>query len=57
MICCVYVCVVVEGMYRNKNGHFDNNVLFFCLYGCREYVQMQDWEFWKQAFVFTFVLL
>ena len=37
---CVYVCVVVEGMYTYKTGHFGNNnkCLFLCF--CIGYVHM-----------------
>ena len=32
MICCVYVCVVVEGLYTCNNGNFGNK--HFCLFLC-----------------------
>ena len=40
MSSCVYVCVVVEGMYTCKNCHFVNKplCLFFCF--CIGYVHM-----------------
>ena len=40
---CVYVCVVVEGMYTCKTGHFGNDTLCLFLCCCRGYVHMQDW--------------
>ena len=54
---CVYVCVVLEGMYKCKTEHFVNESFCLCLFCCRGYVHMQDWECWKRAFVFMFVLL
>ena len=40
MSLCVYVCVVVEGMYTCKTGHFVNNTLCLCLCCCIHYVHM-----------------
>ena len=36
---CVYVCVVVEGVYACKTGHFGNKP-FFVFYFCIGYVHM-----------------
>ena len=53
---CVYVGFVVEGMYTCKTGHFGNKPLCLCLCFCIGRVHMYDWAFWKQEFVFMFVL-
>ena len=39
-ISCVYVCVVVEGMYICKTENFVNEPLCLCLCCCRGYVHM-----------------
>ena len=37
---CVYIFVVVEGMYKQKNRKFGNENLCLCLCCCRGYVNM-----------------
>ena len=54
---CVYVCVVVKGIYTYNIGHFGNNWLCLCMCCCIRYVHMLYLKFWKQAFVFMFVLV
>ena len=39
-ILCVYVCVVVEGMYKCKTSHFGNDPLCLFIFCCRGYVHM-----------------
>ena len=48
-IICVYICVVVEGMYTCKRGHSVNGPLCLGFGYCRGYAHMQDWAFWKRA--------
>ena len=40
MALCVYVCVVVEGMYTCTAGNFGIKCLCSCLCCCRGYVRM-----------------
>ena len=37
---CVYVCVVVEGMYTCNTGHFGNETLYLFFCYSRGYVHM-----------------
>ena len=39
---CVYVCVVLNGVYICKIGNFSNYPLCLCLGCCRGYVHMYD---------------
>ena len=43
MSVCVYVVVVVEGMYTCKTGYFVKNPLCLCFCCCIGYVHMYDW--------------
>ena len=52
MIMCVYICVVLEGMYTWKTGYFVNNPLCLCLCCCIQYVKVQDLGFCKYSCVF-----
>ena len=54
---CDYVYLVVYTMYTCNRRNFGNKNLCLFLSCCRGYVNMQDWEFWKQYLVFMFVLL
>ena len=54
---CVYVCVVVEGMYKCKNGNFGSDTLCLCFCCCRGYVHKKDCTFCQQAYAFMFLLL
>ena len=40
MSLCVYVYVVVEGMYTYKTGNFGNETFCVCLFCCRGYVHI-----------------
>ena len=51
------VCVLVEGVYTYKTGHFGNKILCLCLCCFRGYVNIKYWTYWKKAFVFMFVFL
>ena len=43
-------------MYKCKTGNYGNESLCLCFCCCRGYVHMQDWSFWKHAFLLMFLL-
>ena len=40
MSLCVYVCVVVEGIYNSEIGYFGNEPFCIYIYCCRGYLHM-----------------
>ena len=40
MSLCVYVCVIIEGIYTCKTGNFGNEPFCLCLCCCRGHVHM-----------------
>ena len=53
----IYSCVVVEGMYTCKTGHFGHKPCCLCLCCSRRYVHTKMLNFWHQLPVFMFMLL
>ena len=54
---CVYVSVVLEGMYTCKTGNFGNEPLCLCLCCCIGYVHIGTGNFGNKNFLFMFVFL